>query len=56
MTIRKLKEKLKGILERSKLPGFDQEAEHGKADSLLLECIGNLEVEKLFHAIPKWYA
>ncbi len=56
MTIDELRGELERMKKRSRdFPEFDEQIEHGTADSLLLEYIGDREVTKLFLAIPKWY-
>lgn len=34
----------------------DRETAHGNADELLLQYIGDNDVNKAFHKISKWYA
>ncbi len=57
MTKEELIEKLKKIKnETIEYPRYDKEDTHMNLDNLLLEYIGDEQVEKLFHSIDKWYA
>lgn len=49
MTIQELIDKLRAL-------PHDAEESHAKADSLLLDYIGDAEVMTAFDELPKWYA
>lgn len=51
MTKAELIEKLEELHD-----GWDHEANHGKADDLLIEFINDPEVKEAFDKIEKWYA
>lgn len=53
MNIQELKEKLEVIKARG---GRDKEADHGDADNLLLEFVGDEKITKIYNDIEKWYA
>lgn len=44
------------VVELKKLAGGDPEEDHMAADRLLVEFIGDRQVEKAYDAIKKWYA
>jgi argininosuccinate lyase len=57
MTKEELIEELKKIKnETIEHPKYDLEDTHINLDNLLLEYIGDEQVEQLFHSIKKWYA
>ena len=53
MTIEELLEKMKWVGEYY---ARDKEARHAELDQLLLNYIGSVEVENLYHSFEKWYA
>lgn len=54
MTIEELRSQLRDLANCKH--GYDPEADHGKADDLLLEFINDKEVTEAFNDIDKWYA
>lgn len=48
--------KAKLILELKKLKGADPEAEHSRADDLLIDFIDDEDIKRAFNNVNKWYA
>jgi len=56
MTVDELVVKLKSIHERQDRGGSDIEADHGEADTALLEFINNKKVDEAYSRIKMWFA